>query len=89
MRKTSREPFDLTMEAYAFFPGRRKATIKITEYLENLAGVGDMEENETAKSVLDRLYFEGNNDPRGVFTIGDDDVVRVYVTARNGFKRVV
>jgi hypothetical protein len=77
-----------TMEAYAFFPGRRKATIKITEYLENLAKVGEEELNETAKSVLDRLYFEGNNDKRGVFTIGDDDEVRVYKTVKHGFRRV-
>lgn len=89
MRKSSRELCDLTMEAYAFFPGRRKATIKITEYLENLAVVGELEKDETAQMVLDRLYFQGDNDQRGVFLIGDEDMVRVYVCAKNGFKRVI
>lgn len=77
------------MEAYAFFPGRRKATIKITEYLENLAAVGELEKDETAQMVLDRLYFQGDNDKRGVFLIGDEDIVRVYVCAKTGFKRVI
>lgn len=89
MRKSSREPFDMTMESYAFFPGRKKATIKITEYLENLAKVGEIERNETAQIALDRLYFQGDNDQRGVFLIGDDERVRVYVCAKGGFKRII
>ena len=89
MKKISKELCGLTMDAYAFFPGRKNATIKITEHLENLAAIGGEESNEMARSVLDRLYFQGDNDQRGIFLISDEERVRVYVCVRDGFKRVI
>lgn len=78
-----------TMGAFGVFPGRRTATIKITQYLENLADVGEVERDEAAVGVLDRLYFAGENDADGVFLIADDDEVKVYKSVRDGFKRVI
>lgn len=91
MKKLSTDPLNLTIDALSVIPGRQVSMMKVTapfERVQKLAKVGDIERHGKAAAILDRLYHEAGNDTEGAFLLVDNFEVRVYVSDRDGFKRI-